>query len=104
MRVSNARHSRSSAEVLKTLIGKVVAGESLINLCLTGDSLLAEETSKVFKKEKDLKKGIAFPTCISVNNCICHYSPLKSETDYILKDGDVVKLYVNIESFLTLRN
>jgi len=52
-----------------------------------------EETGKVFKKEKELKKGIAFPTCVSVNNCICHFSPLKSEPDYILKDGDVVKLY-----------
>lgn len=36
--------------------------------------------------------GIAFPTCVSVNNCICHYSPLKSDAEYILKDGDVVKL------------
>lgn len=36
--------------------------------------------------------GIAFPTCVSVNNCICHFSPMKSEADYILKDGDMVKL------------
>ena len=36
--------------------------------------------------------GIAFPTCLSVNNCICHFSPLKSENDVTLKDGDVVKV------------
>lgn len=47
---------------------------------------------QVFKKEKELKKGIAFPTCISVNNCICHFSPAKNETDYVLKTGDVVKM------------
>ena len=36
--------------------------------------------------------GIAFPTCISVNNTICHYSPLVSEPDVTIQDGDVVKL------------
>lgn len=78
--------------VLKTLIGKCVVGESVINICTTGDKELNEETGKVFKKEKDLKKGVAFPTCVSVNNCVCHYSPLKSDKDYALQDGDVVKL------------
>ena len=38
--------------------------------------------------------GIAFPTCVSVNNCICHFSPLKSDPDKELADGDVVKMYV----------
>jgi len=78
--------------VAKKLIGKCVAGESVLNLCETGDSDLTAETDKVFKAKKDLRKGVAFPTCVSVNNCICHYSPLKSGTDYLLKDGDVVKL------------
>jgi methionine aminopeptidase len=39
-----------------------------------------------------MKKGIAFPTCVSVNNCVCHFSPLASDTDVELKDGDVVKM------------
>jgi methionine aminopeptidase len=37
-------------------------------------------------------KGIAFPTCISVNNCVGHFSPLKSDIDVLLHDGDVVKM------------
>lgn len=48
--------------------------------------------SKVYKKEKELKKGIAFPTCLSVNNCVCHFSPAKNDADYTLKAGDVVKM------------
>lgn len=36
--------------------------------------------------------GIAFPTCISVNNCVCHFSPLLSEPDITLNDGDLVKM------------
>ena len=37
-------------------------------------------------------KGIAFPTCISVNNCICHFSPLTTELVVTLADGDLVKI------------
>nr|XP_019942625.1 PREDICTED: proliferation-associated protein 2G4 isoform X2 [Paralichthys olivaceus] len=60
------------------------------------------ETGKVFKKEKDMKKGIAFPTSVSVNNCVCHFSPLKSDSDYTLKDGDLVKidLGVHVDGFI----
>ena len=36
--------------------------------------------------------GIAFPTCISVNHCVCHFSPLKSDPDVTLADGDLVKM------------
>ena len=36
--------------------------------------------------------GIAFPCCISVNNCICHFSPLTNDPDVVLKDGDLVKI------------
>ena len=35
--------------------------------------------------------GIAFPTCLSVNNCVGHYSPLSDDT-LTLKEGDMVKI------------
>lgn len=78
--------------ILKQVLDKCIAGASVREICEFGDKLLTEETSKVFKKEKELKKGIAFPTCISVNNCICHFSPIASEPDLILKDEDMVKV------------
>ena len=69
-----------------------------------GDSRLVEETSKAFKKDKKLVKGIAFPTCISVNNCICHFSPLTTEPDVTLADGDLVKidLGAHIDGFIAV--
>ncbi|CAG2122783.1 unnamed protein product, partial [Medioppia subpectinata] len=90
--------------VLKQLIDKCKADESVRNLCQFGDNCMNEETNKVFKKEKELKKGIAFPTCVSVNNTICHFSPLNSEVDYVLKDGDVVKLDLgaHIDGFIAV--
>jgi methionine aminopeptidase len=78
--------------ILKQVLEKCTAGSSVREICEFGDQLIVEETSKVFKKEKELKKGIAFPTCVSVNNCICHFSPIASEPDCILKDGDMVKV------------
>lgn len=77
---------------MKQVIDKCVPGASVREICEFGDNLLLEETSKIFKKEKELKKGIAFPTCVSVNNCICHFSPMSSEPDYTLKDEDVAKV------------
>ena len=48
--------------------------------------------------------GIAFPTCISVNNVICHYSPLFSEPDSTLADGDLVKIDMgaHIDGFIAV--
>lgn len=80
------------AGILKQVLDKCIIGASVREICEYSDKLLVGETSKVFKKEKDLKKGIAFPTCISVNNCICHFSPIASEPDLILKDEDMVKV------------
>ncbi|XP_017484882.1 PREDICTED: proliferation-associated protein 2G4-like, partial [Rhagoletis zephyria] len=90
--------------VLKEVSAKCVDGASVISICEFGDSQLLEETSKVFKKEKEIKKGIAFPTCISINNCVCHFSPLKSDKDVTLKNGDMVKidLGAHIDGFMAL--
>ena len=81
-----------------------VPGASVRDLCTKGDVMIEEETAKVFKKEKDLKKGIAFPVCASVNHCMNHYSPLVSESDTIIADGDLVKLDLgaHIDGFIAV--
>ena len=57
----------------------------------------------MFTKNKNLEKGIAFPTCLSSNHFCGHFSPLKSE-DSVLLSGDVVKidLGVHIDGFVGL--
>lgn len=91
-------------KVLKETVVLCVPDASVRDLCVASDKLLAEETAKAFKKDKKVVKGIAFPTCISVNNVICHYSPLNSEPDTILKDGDMVKLDLgaHIDGFIAV--
>ncbi|CAH0702760.1 unnamed protein product [Spodoptera exigua] len=90
--------------VLEQVIAKCVPDASAREICEFGDKLILDETSKVFKKEKDSKKGIAFSTCVSVNNCICHFSPIPSENDYILKEGDLAKidLGAHIDGFIAV--
>lgn len=84
--------SEITQRILREVIERSVPGASIRDICIYGDKRLDEETSRVFKKDKDVKKGIAFPTCLSINNYVCHFSPLVSDPDMILKDDDVVKI------------
>jgi methionine aminopeptidase len=73
-------------------------------LCENGDKFIVTECEKKYKDEKDLKKGIAFPTCLSINNCICHFSPSKNDPDYELKAEDFMKidLEAHIDGFIAV--
>jgi len=91
-------------KVLKEMLAECKPGCSVRDLCVLGDKKLTEETGKAYKKDKKITKGVAFPTCISVNNVICHYSPLLSEPDTVLADGDLVKidLGAHIDGFIAV--
>lgn len=91
-------------KILQSLISGCKVGASVKALCQKGDNQMESETGKKYKNEPDMKKGIAFPTCLSVNNCICHFSPSKNDPDYALKAGDVVKidLGAHIDGFIAV--
>jgi curved DNA binding protein len=90
--------------VLKEIVNGCTAGKSVREMCMKADTLLSEETGKAFKKDKKVQKGISFPCCISVNNCICHYSPLSNDTDTVLKVGDLAKIDMgaHIDGFIAV--
>lgn len=91
-------------KTLNSLIQGCKVGASVKALCQKGDNQMESETGKKYKNDPDMKKGIAFPTCLSVNNCICHFSPSKNDPDYQLKAGDVVKidLGAHIDGFIAV--
>lgn len=72
-----------------------VPGADIAALCEMGDRMIEEETGKLYnKKDKDgrkMEKGIAFPTCVSVNELIGHFSPLRGESRP-LEPGMVAKI------------
>jgi len=86
--------------VLEKVIAKCVPGANIADICEFGDKEIDSEVAKVYNKKK-LEKGIAFPTCVSVNEVCGHFSPVKSEP-HNLKDGDVAKidLGVHIDGFI----
>jgi len=86
---------KAAAEVVqKTLQGliatQIVAGNKIVDICAFGDTLIQKQCETQFKKSK-IDKGVAFPTCLNVNNVACHFSPLSTDTTE-LKAGDTVKI------------
>ncbi|KAH8117817.1 proliferation-associated protein 1 [Phellopilus nigrolimitatus] len=95
--------------VTKKLVELCVEGANILELCVEGDKLLDQGTSGVYNKAvKGVKvaKGVAFPTSISVNNCVAHFSPLASDpaSSQTLQKGDVVKLHLgaHIDGFASV--
>lgn len=91
---------------LQGIKGQVKDGESILNLSKFGDTVISQLSSAIYQKKvngKAIEKGIAFPTCVSVNEVVCHNCPLESDPDpQTLKDGDLVKidLAVHIDGFI----
>uniref|UniRef100_A0AC34GU08 Peptidase M24 domain-containing protein n=1 Tax=Panagrolaimus sp. ES5 TaxID=591445 RepID=A0AC34GU08_9BILA len=79
-------------DVLKELMGMATEGTKVGDICTHGDTRIKELTSKCFKKEKEMEKGIGMPTCVSVGHIACHFSPLKSDPDVLLEKGQLVKI------------
>lgn len=90
---------RSAADIANKALQKVVeacvVGADIATICEMGDKILEEETGKLYnKKDKDgkkMEKGVAFPTCVSCNELVGHFSPLKGESR-TLAEGDVAKV------------
>lgn len=91
--------------VLGEILRLAVPGATVGELCQKGDELLEEETAKVYNNKK-VSKGVAFPTCVSPNDCVAHLSPLPSDEEYkwALKEGDVAKVIVgaHIDGYATI--
>jgi curved DNA binding protein len=79
---------------MEAVIAGCVDGAKVIDLCKLGDKTIEEEAKKVYSNKKSIKKGIAFPTCVSPADIICHVSPLDGEPDseITLKTGDMVRI------------
>lgn len=96
---------------LVEITSKCVPGAIIYDICKFGDEDIEQRCANVYKAKdkktgKVVMKGVAFPVCISVNECICHCSPLASEADNFppLVEGDFVKIDmgVHIDGFIAV--
>ncbi len=85
-----------ASKVLEELVSLTKVGAKVTDLCKTGDNMILEEVNKVSKKTT--YKGIAFPTCVSINNMAGYFSPHTHEDkdEYLVKDGDLVKIELGV--------
>jgi len=82
--------------VMERLLAHVQPGQNVVDICAFGDKLIEEGVANTSKKIKKENKGIAFPVCISVNNCVGHFSPLPDDPQVTLKEGDCVKIDLGV--------
>ena len=95
--------------VLMEVAARCVLGAKLVDICRFGDNLIEERAQAIFrgknKAGKAIERGIAFPVCISVNECVCHCSPLESDDTYpVLAENDMVKidLGVHVDGYIAV--
>ncbi|CAI7749438.1 unnamed protein product [Closterium sp. NIES-54] len=86
---------KAAAEIankaLATVAAQAKAGAKVLELCELGDKTINELSQSVFKNaKKKIERGVAFPTCVSVNNIVCHYSAAAGD-EAALANGDVNK-------------
>uniref|UniRef100_A0A383VYP8 Peptidase M24 domain-containing protein n=2 Tax=Tetradesmus obliquus TaxID=3088 RepID=A0A383VYP8_TETOB len=85
---------KAAAEICNKAIAAVIEackdGAKVVDLCKIGDDVINKECAKSFKG-KQIEKGVAFPTCVSPNSIVGHFSPLADNT-LAIKDGDLVKI------------
>jgi methionine aminopeptidase len=81
---------RTRPQTLAGVIAQCVPGKKVADVCVFGDSVIVGMCGQSFKSKK-VVKGVAFPTCLSVNEVVCHYSPLAAES-IVLAAGDLVKM------------
>lgn len=89
-------------KVLVATIAACKVGAKIVEICQSSDKMIEDLTAPVYQKGKILK-GIAFPTCVSVNHCMGHFSPLLSDKT-VLNEGDVAKidLGVHIDGYIAV--
>ncbi|KAI8099921.1 DNA-binding protein [Halteromyces radiatus] len=85
-------------KVLAEVIKMCVVGAKVMDICIAGDKLINEATKLVYTKGK-FTKGVGFPTTVSLNNCVAHFSPIASdsESELTLKEGDVAKIQLGAQ-------
>lgn len=82
---------------LKFVLSRVVPGADSYELCVLGDAFILNETKKVYQKKdnkskRKIEKGIAVPTCISINEVFANCSPCERLGSRLILPGDLVKV------------
>lgn len=98
---------RIASLALQGIKAMVKDGASVLDVCKFGDTVVVQACASIYQKKAKgaaIEKGIAFPTCVSLNEVVCHNCPLESDAPQLIKAGDLVKidLGVHIDGFIVV--
>lgn len=102
---------QEAAKIVNSTLAEILAlavpGANVVDICRAGDASITTKVDAIYRPKKGRKtveKGIAFPVCLSVNECVCHNSPLASDPATLLAAGDSVKvdLGVHIDGYIAV--
>jgi len=89
---------------LKQALERAVPGADAGTICKEADTYMQDECQKLYKNGKKvegkeerepIKRGVAMPTCVCINEVIGHYAPMPGEGVELhskIKDGDLVSV------------
>ncbi|XP_023518705.1 ERBB-3 BINDING PROTEIN 1-like [Cucurbita pepo subsp. pepo] len=99
---------KNAAEIINKALQLVLSEckpkAKIVDVCEIGDSFIREQTGSMYKNvKKKIERGVAFPTCISVNNIVGHFSPLASDQT-VMEEGDILKIDMgcHIDGFIAV--
>ncbi|CAO3630974.1 unnamed protein product [Cunninghamella echinulata] len=90
---------KDAATITNKVLGEViklcVPGAKVLDICIAGDKLIDEATKGIYKG----KASRGYPTTISLNNCVAHFSPLPTDPEAatVLNEGDVAKIQLGTQ-------
>eukprot|EP00252_Welwitschia_mirabilis_P019011 TRINITY_DN428_c0_g1_i1.p1 TRINITY_DN428_c0_g1~~TRINITY_DN428_c0_g1_i1.p1 ORF type:complete len:394 (+),score=110.68 TRINITY_DN428_c0_g1_i1:287-1468(+) len=91
-------------KALKAVLADCKPKAKVVDLCEKGDSFIREQTGSVYKStKKKIEKGVAFPTCVSVNSTVCHFSPYAGD-ETVIEENDTLKIDMgcHIDGFIAV--
>ena len=79
---------------MRQVLASCRPGARILDLCRASDKHINDLCSKVYTKQQHMEKGVAFPTCISLNHIVEGYSPQDDgeKLDSVVRAGDLLKM------------
>eukprot|EP01006_Ploeotia_vitrea_P018199 TRINITY_DN49461_c0_g1_i1.p1 TRINITY_DN49461_c0_g1~~TRINITY_DN49461_c0_g1_i1.p1 ORF type:complete len:425 (-),score=32.34 TRINITY_DN49461_c0_g1_i1:101-1375(-) len=98
-------------QVLQEVMALCVVGAKVFDICVAGDKSIEDKCSLIYRnkvKGVTVTKGVAFPVCVSINECVCNMSPLASDDQnapgMTICENDIIKvdLGVHIDGYIAV--
>lgn len=79
-------------KVVREVLPQIKEGMKLVDIAELIENRIKKNTNFIDSQEARLKKGIAFPVGLSLNECAAHWTPNPLDTKIVLQKDDLLKI------------